>query len=140
MYLELRGDLPQALDAYAALRGDLTTDLGSQLGQGRVLVKLGRPADALPFLDRHMQREPWSVEGRRWRGRAHAMSGRFGAADAEYAKAIAADRDHVAALHDWADALGKAGRPNDAKARLALAAEAEKRLAIPIEIPPSRKP
>ena len=60
---EVRGDLPGALAAFGAMRGDLTSDLGAQFGQGRVPVRMGRTNEALPVLERHLQRDPWSAEG-----------------------------------------------------------------------------
>jgi predicted Zn-dependent protease len=137
---EIRGNFRDALTAYAALGGDLTTDLRSQIGQARVLIKDGRPIEALPYLERHLQREPWSVEGYWWLAKAHAMSGQFGNADAEYAKANAADPDHVVALQEWAAVLAKLGRQSDAKAKLALAVAEQQRLAVPIDIPAVSKP
>jgi tetratricopeptide (TPR) repeat protein len=132
---ETRGDLVAALAAYAAIHGDLTSDLGAQFGQGRVLVKMGRPKEALPFLERHLQREPLSIEGHYWRARALANAGQGAAALAAYAALIARDPDNVAALNEWADALDRAGRPDEGIAKRALATAAQRRLAIPVNLP-----
>ena len=59
---EVRRDLPGALAAFGAMRGDLTSDLGAQFGQGKVPVRMGRTNKALPVLERHLQRDPWSAE------------------------------------------------------------------------------
>ncbi len=132
---ETRGELAAALAAFASIQGDLTSDLGANLGQGRVLVKMGRPVEALTFLERHLEREPLSPEGHYWRARALANSGQTAAALSAYTRLIAMDPDNVAALNEWAAILDRTGSRDEATAKRGLAAAAQGRLALPISLP-----
>jgi len=140
---ELRGNWLGARrlyeEAYLAMdRADFSAV--TEVDVPRVLLKEGNATAAIPLLMHTLAVAPYRVEGRFLLGKAYAMSGQLVAADAEYAKVVAADPDDAAALKEWGEVLAKLGRPDDAGGKATLANEAAKRLTVPLEVPILPKP
>jgi tetratricopeptide (TPR) repeat protein len=143
MEAELRGKWRDARAFYEksySIVGRTDTKADEVIDVSRVLLKEGSAAAAIPLLKDALADAPYKVDGRVLLAKAYAMSGQLVAADAEYAKVVAADPDDAVALEEWSEVLAKLGRPDDASVKATLANEAAKRLTVPLEVPILRKP
>jgi hypothetical protein len=79
-------DLGQALDRYRDALADQPSDPVLLDNVGQILVASGRPAEAIPYLKRAVEAEPWSVTARFDLAGAYARSGRPREAEELYAE------------------------------------------------------
>lgn len=118
---ELLSRLEDAATAYKTAIGwevSKPDDPTPYLGLGRVLVKLNRPAEALPYLQQVVRMDPSSAEAHEELGKAHTATNDLLAAQQEIEKAIEL-APHVARLHFMLGQLfRRTGQMEKAKAEL----------------------
>jgi predicted Zn-dependent protease len=108
------GDLAQALEHYRAALSERPADAELLANVGQILVAMNRPADAVPFLEKAVEAEPFSVVARFELAVAYGRSGLLKEAVEQYgALAEAGDAD-ARAYHNLGLALRQLGRNADA--------------------------
>ena len=125
--LERRGDYPGALAEFEAARSgysDSPADL--RLGKvyhgiGRMLVQLGRPAEALDAYEQALRYQPNSVDVRVNAGVAYSAAGQLDRAAREFRAAVALDPSSAHAHSDLGAALMEQQRFAEAIAEFATA-------------------
>jgi predicted O-linked N-acetylglucosamine transferase (SPINDLY family) len=78
--------------------------------RGKMLIEQKRPADAIVWLDRALEYDPWNAEIFYRRGNAHMALGRLAAAESDYAQAISHRADYADALFNRGLALQRMGQ------------------------------
>ena len=78
--------------------------------RGKMLIEQKRPADAIVWLDRALEYDPWNPEIFYRRGNAHMALGRLAAAESDYAQAINHRADYADALFNRGLALQRMGQ------------------------------
>jgi predicted O-linked N-acetylglucosamine transferase (SPINDLY family) len=78
--------------------------------RGKMLIEQKRPADAMVWLDRALEYDPWNPEIFYRRGNAQMALGNFPAAAADYAAAVKGRPDYVDALFNRGIALQRMGQ------------------------------
>jgi tetratricopeptide (TPR) repeat protein len=110
------GDLAQALEHYRAALSERPTDPELLANVGQILVAMNRPADAVPFLERAVETEPFSVVARFDLAVAYGRSGRLKEAVEQYGTLVQAGNADARAHHNLGLALRQLGRHADAAA------------------------
>ncbi|HSK08579.1 MAG TPA: tetratricopeptide repeat protein [Vicinamibacterales bacterium] len=121
------GELEQALRKFEEQIASLPSDAASHSNAGQILVRLGRPADALPFLQKAV-----ALDENRWAyrfnlARCQALIGNWQQAAAEYQAADGLFPNDYATLFNLAQALHRAGQEEAAveRYRQAIAQKAD---------------
>jgi len=78
--------------------------------RGKMLIEQKRPADAIVWLDRALEYDPWNPEIFYRRGNAHMALENFAAAEADYAQAVKGRPDYADALFNRGLALQRMGQ------------------------------
>jgi cytochrome c-type biogenesis protein CcmH/NrfG len=78
------GDLGQALEQYRAALAEKPADAELLGNVGQILVAMNRPAEAVPFLERAIEAEPFSIVARFDLAVAYGRSGRLKEAVEQY--------------------------------------------------------
>jgi Flp pilus assembly protein TadD len=129
--LERRGDYPAALAEFeAALAGYSDSPSDLRLGKvyhgiGRMLVQLGRPADALAAYGQALHYEPGSVDVHVNAGVAFSQAGQPDRAEQEFRAALAIDPQSAHAHSDLGAALMQQRKFADAKREFESALQLE---------------
>jgi tetratricopeptide (TPR) repeat protein len=138
-FAELQGNLSEARAWYERIAREKLTGNEQALRIAGILTREGNAEAAIPVIEAYLKSRPWDVEAQHMLGRALAAAGRTALAATVYAKVIGLDADNVEALKEWADMLARLGRDSDAKSKLELVNAAERRLAVPLDIPEFRR-
>lgn len=140
------GDYDEALQHFEEEIARRPTDPEAHNNAGQVLVRLGRPAEAVPYLAKAVALDPERWAYRFNLARGHGALGHWNLAAAEYEEAARVMPGDYATLFNLAQALHRAGREDEAVARyheaidlqpddptfhLALAVSEEKRTRLP---------
>jgi len=107
-------DLGQVLDRYRDALADRPSDPVLLDNVGQILVASGRPADAIPYLKRAVDAEPWSVTARFDLAGAYARSGRPKEAEELYAELAQSGSTDPRVYHNLGLALRQLNRNSDA--------------------------
>lgn len=120
-----RGELEQALEMFERQILDRPSDAESHSNAAQVLIRLGRPTDALPLLERAV-----ALNEGRWAyrfnlARCRGLLGDWIGAASDYGAAADLFPDDYATLFNHAQALHRAGREAEAVARYKEAIKAK---------------
>jgi len=120
-----RGELEHALEMFERQIADRPSDAESHSNAGQVLIRLGRPIDALPLLERAV-----ALDAGRWAyrfnlARCRGLLGDWGGAISDYRAADKLFPGDYATLFNLAQALHRAGRDEEAAAQYREAIEAK---------------
>lgn len=119
------GDLAQALEHYRTALAGKPADAELLGNVGRILVAMNQPADAVPFLEKAVEAEPFSIIARFDLAVAYGRSGQLKEAIEQY-EVLARDGSADArAYHNLGLALRQLGRNADAAAAFQRAAALE---------------
>jgi len=118
-----RGEFDAALARFEDEISRHPTDASSHSNAGQVLIRMGRPAEALPYLAKAVALDPERWTYRFNLGRGHGAVGDWGLAAAEYQEAARLFPGDHATVFNLAQALHRAGREDDAVARYREAIE-----------------
>jgi tetratricopeptide (TPR) repeat protein len=108
------GDLAQALEHYRAALSERPADAELLANVGQILVAMNRPADAVPFLEKAVEAEPFSVVARFELAVAYGRSGQLKEAVEQYGTLVEAGDADARAYHNLGLALRQLGRNADA--------------------------
>lgn len=137
----VQGDYEAALARFREEIGRRPSDAEARNNAAQMLVRVGRPAEALPLLEKAVALDPERWAYRFNLARAHGVLGNWGQAAAGYQEAAARFPNDYATLFNLGQALHRAGReaeaveryrqaiaanPDDATFHLALAISEEK--------------
>jgi len=110
------GDLAQALERYREALSERPADAELLANVGQILVAMNRPADAVPFLEKAVEAEPFSVVARFELAVAYGRSGKPKEAAEQYETLAQAGNADARAYHNLGLALRQLGRNADAAA------------------------
>ena len=110
------GDLGEALEHYQAALAETPADPVLLDNVGQILVTMNRPAEAVPFLEKAVEAEPFSVMARFDLAGAYARSGNSIGAVEQYQMLIESGAADVRVYHNLGLALRKLGREAEAAA------------------------
>jgi tetratricopeptide (TPR) repeat protein len=110
------GDLGQALEHYRAALAEKPADPELLNNVGQILVSMNRPADAVPFLEKAVEAEPFSVAARFDLAAAYARGGRLKDAIDQYEALVASGAADIRVHHNLGLALRQLGRNAEAAA------------------------
>jgi len=108
------GDFETSLARYQAAVEQNPSDADAHNGVGQLLVRLNRPADALPEFDEAVRLDPVRWAYRFNRGRAYAQLNRWSEAAADYRAATGLFPDDYATYYNLGLAFMKLQQPADA--------------------------
>lgn len=117
------GDLEQVLERHLRALKDQPSDAVLLDSVGQILVKLNRPAEAVPYLERAVDTEPWSLVARFDLAGAYARSGQPDKAAEHYGVLVQAGSADARVHHNQALALRQLGRHAEAAAAFQRATE-----------------
>jgi tetratricopeptide (TPR) repeat protein len=110
------GDLGQALERYRAALAEKPLDAELLDNVGRILVAMNRPAEAVPFLERAVEAEPFSLVARFDLAVAYGRSGRPREAVEQYEVLVRSGEADVRVHHNLGLALRQLGRNTESAA------------------------
>jgi len=108
------GDLAQALEHYQDALSEKPADAELLANVGQILVAMNRPADAVPFLEKAVEAEPFSVVARFELAVAYGRSGKLKEAVEQYETLAQAGNADARTYHNLGLALRQLGRNADA--------------------------
>lgn len=117
------GNYEQSAGAYRSAVEKAPNNAQAQRGYGNALIALGRPAAAMPYLQRAVTLEP-SAANRNSLGVVLDMMGRHAEAQAGYLAGITADPNDLDLASNYALSLALSGRLDEAVGRAREAAAA----------------
>jgi len=112
-----RGEYDSALERFKDEIERQPSDASSYSNAGQVLVRLGRPVEALPYLQKAAELDPERWTYRFNLARGQAQLGEWDLAAKEYGEAARLFPDDHATAFNHAQALHRAGREDEAVAR-----------------------
>lgn len=110
------GDLGHALDRYQAALAEQPADAELLANVGQILVAMNRPSEAVAFLERAVEAEPFSVVARFDLAVAYGRSGRPREAAEQYETLLRSGSTDVRVQHNLGLALRQLGRNTEAAA------------------------
>jgi Tfp pilus assembly protein PilF len=110
------GDLGEALDRYRAALAERPADAELQANVGQILVAMNKPAEAVPFLEKAVEAEPFSIVARFDLAVAYARSGRQSEAVEQYETLVRSGNADIRVHHNLGLALRQLGRNSEAAA------------------------
>ncbi len=118
-----RGEFDAALAQFEDEISRHPTDPSSHSNAGQMLIRIGRPVEALPYLAKAVALDPERWTYRFNLARGHGAVGDWGLAAAEYQEAARLFPGDYATVFNLAQALHRAGREEEAVARYREAIE-----------------
>ena len=112
-----RGEYDVALERFKDQIAQRPTDAASHSNAGQVLMRLGRPSEALPYLETAVALDPQRWAHRFNLARARGALGEWPLAAAEYDEAARLFPGDYATVFNLAQALHRAGREEEAVGR-----------------------
>jgi len=112
-----RGEYDAALERFKEEISLHPTDPSACSNAGQVLIRMGQPADAIPFLEKAVALSPGQWTFRFNLARGHGAVGNWDRAAAEYQEAARLFPEDYATTFNLAQALHRAGREDEAVAR-----------------------
>ena len=110
------GDLGEALEHYRAALAEKPADPELLGNVGQILVAMNRPAEALPFLERAVEAEPFSLVARFDLAVAYGRSGKLKEAVEQYETLARSGDTDIRVQHNLGLALRQLGRNAEAAA------------------------
>jgi Tfp pilus assembly protein PilF len=110
------GDLGQALDQYRAALAEKPADAELLASVGQILVAMNKPSEAVPFLERAVEAEPFSIVARFDLAVAYGRSGKLKDAVEQYETLVRSGSADTRVHHNLGLALRQLGRNTEATA------------------------
>ena len=110
------GDLGEALERYRAALAEQPADAELLANVGQILVAMNKPADAVPFLEKAVEAEPFGVVARFDLAVAYGRSGQLTEAVEQYESLVRSGDADTRAHHNLGLALRQLGRNTEAAA------------------------
>jgi tetratricopeptide (TPR) repeat protein len=108
------GDLGEALEHHRAALAEKPADAELLANVGQILVAMNRPADAVPFLEKAVEAEPFSVVARFDLAVAYGRSGQLTEAVEHYETLVQSGDADIRVHHNLGLALRQLGRNGEA--------------------------